>query len=670
MNTFFGTDYYPEHWSEERWETDARLMAEMGVSVVRLGEFSWHAFEPEEGRYQFDWLDRAIDVLAGHGIRVILGTPTAAPPAWLIKRHPDYLPVDDHGVRRAFGGRHHDCQSAPGYRASVRALVTAMAEHYAEHPAVIGWQIDNELGNSHDDLCYCESCQAAFRRWLQERYLTIDRLNAAWGTVFWSQTYNSFDEIPAPALTPNVHNPSHVLAWKRFCSDLIVSFLEEQAQILRRICPRHLITHNFMGFSPKTDYYDLAQKVDVVSDDRYPTGFYLPEDYTWVRTPAAFDLTRSFKDQNFWVMEMQSGPTGTRMIGETPRPGELALWAATAVAHGADSVVWFRWRSCLFGPEQFWYGILPHSGQPGRRYEELKRLIAQLRPIMEDVAGICTRGQAAILFDFNQWWALQEQPLHPRLDYVRMLCSWYEAFYRQNLPVDFCGPDADLSRYRLVIAPLTQLCGPELRQRLTQFVRQGGTAVLTYRAAIKDEENVCREDGEPPCGLNELIGGYVRDFNCLYHDQPIDLYWAEGRRSQAALWQDELQVTTAEVAARAGLPGEEPAPVITVNRYGRGAAWYVGTELAAQDLRALVGSMARQSGLEPTGRSEEQVELRVREGRKNDYLFALNSTPVEQRCELAPQWQPMDGCDSAAVPPFGVRLWYRPKEAAGGHTAS
>ena len=662
MNSFFGVDYYPEHWPESRWETDAQLMREMGIDAVRLGEFSWHKFEPREGEYHFEWMDRAIGVLAAHGIRVILGTPTAAPPAWMIQAYPEYLPMDANGVRRAFGGRHHDCQSSEGYRRSVRRLVTAMAEHYAGHPSVIAWQIDNELGNSHENLCFCPSCEKAFQAWLAQRYGTVDRLNEAWGTVFWSQSYNAFDEIPAPRLTPNVHNPSHVLAWRRFCSDLVLSFFDEQAEIIRRLCPGVPVTHNFMGFASKTDYFKLAERVDVVSDDRYPTGFYLPAEYGWARTPAAFDLTRGFKQQNFWVMEMQSGPSGTQMIGETPRPGELALWAATAVAHGADSVVWFRWRSCLFGPEQFWHGVLPHSGRPNRRYGELQRFIALMRPVLDDISGVYTPGEAAIVFDFNQWWALLEQPLHPQLDYIRTLCQWHEAFFRQNLAVDFCGPDADWSGYKLVVAPLMQLCGGERERKLREYVAGGGALVLGYRSAIKDEENVCRADGEPPCGLNDLAGGFVEDFSCHYRSAPVSLRWQDGRASEGTIWQDRLALTTAQTLAQAAGPDEAFAPAVTRSDACGGPVWYVGTELCSGDLSALVASMAERCGLHAAGVSPQGLEVRVRRGRKRDYLFALNASGEAQAFSPAGEWLPLDGEDSFSVPRFGVRLWYREKE--------
>lgn len=262
MNIHFGADYYPEHWPEERWETDAKLMREMGIDVVRVAEFAWQKLEPSEGRFDFSWLDRSLEILAKQGIRAVIGTPTATPPAWIIERNPEILPTDSRGVRRSFGGRHHDCQSNAVYRAHARRIVEAMSRHFKSTPNVVGWQIDNELGNSHDDFCHCDSCRAAFQGWLLKKYGSIGELNRRWGTVFWSQTYDEFSQIPTPAITPVItHNPSLLLDWKRFHSDLIVDFAEAQEKIIRANAPGQFITHNFMGFFDLINYFEDRKSV-------------------------------------------------------------------------------------------------------------------------------------------------------------------------------------------------------------------------------------------------------------------------------------------------------------------------------------------------------------------------------------------------------------------------
>ncbi len=657
MKPFFGVDYYPEHWPRERWEEDAVLMRELGITVVRMGEFAWAKFEPELGTFDFTWMDDAIALLERYGIRTILGTPTAAPPAWMIRERPEYLPVDSYGVRRGFGGRHHDCQSNAGYRQEVRRIVTAMAKHYAHNPAVIGWQVDNELGNSHDDLCFCSSCTAAFQTWLEKKYQTIADLNAAWGTVFWSQTYRTFQEISAPSITPNVHNPSLLLDWKRFCSDLVVDFQQEQITILRSFCPGHIITHNFMGFAPKADEYDLARSLDVVSNDQYPTGFFQPDDTRWAEQPAALDFIRGTKQQNFWMMELQSGGSGTDMLGEAPRPGELMLWAANAVAHGADSIVWFRWRTCCFGPEQYWHGILPHNGLPNRRFRELRETVIKLAPVLEDIAGVYTAAEAAVVFDYNAWWAFQIQPNHRDFDYRRMACRWYEGLYQQNIPVDFTGVQADWSAYRLLIVPYLYLCDDALCERLKSYVKQGGSLILTYRSLVKNQNSTCFMQGQIPHQFTDVIGAEIDEYSCLYRGEKLTLAWHDGHTAEAVVWQDILHPTTAQILAKAGLTADEREPAVLVNRYGKGRVWYIGTELCEKDREAITAEAAAHCGLTAYGQSGRDVEIRLRRGRGQDYLFVLNATDQEQPFILPPGWALDD--DHPVVRPFGVRIFNR-----------
>lgn len=398
MGIHFGVDYYPEHWPRERWETDAKLMQEMGVQVVRMAEFSWFKMEPAEGEFHFEWLEEAVALLDKYGIKSILGTPTAAPPAWIIEKNPEIQPIDRQGRRRHFGGRHHDCQSNQTYRAHIKRFVTAMSQKFADNPGVIGWQIDNELGNSHGDLCMCDSCKARFQKWLEEKYKTIEALNDAWGTAFWSQGYNSFSQVSTPLITAVGENPSAMLDWKCFCSDLIVDFAKWQADIIRENCPKHFITHNYMCFDNKVDYYDLGELLDFVSNDIYPAGH-------WQKQPhqpeselaASHDVIRGYKKKPFWMMEQQSGMAGWEIMGRALEPGQMSAWAMQSVAHGADAVVFFRWRTCAMGTEQYWHGILGHSGNPGRIYREAKQLTHTFAKYMDEFEGSMPNPEVAIV---------------------------------------------------------------------------------------------------------------------------------------------------------------------------------------------------------------------------------------------------------------------------------
>jgi len=647
----FGADYYPEHWPRERWETDAKLMRDMGLQVVRMAEFAWHKMEPEKGKFCFDWLDDAIALLGSYGIVTILGTPTAAPPAWLVEELPEVLPIDSQGQQKGFGGRHHDCQSNQAYRGHIRRLVRAMAEHFKNNPYVIGWQIDNELGNSHWDLCMCDSCRAAFQNWLEKKYGTIGALNEAWGTVFWSQTYNSFAEVPVPRKTPTVHNPSLLLDWRRFCSDLVINFQKEQINILREVCPHQQITHNLMGFYDKTNYFQMAQDLDFSSSDQYPTGYYFdaPGQLPY-EVAACMDITRCFRNENFWMMEMQSGPTGGGVIGQMPRPGQLQLWTTQAVAHGADTIVYFRWRTCLFGTEQFWHGILPHNGVPGRRYEELKRAIATLTPVMDDTHGIVNKARVAILYSYDQNWALKIQPQHPQLAYIQQVQQYYRAFYRLNIPVDFIPENADFSQYDLVLAPLQYLMTPTLEKKLEDYTAQGGHLLLTMRTGVKNWDNVCMDHSPLPGNLSRVIGAVVEDYDSLIWEETGMRYGEYC--ANAHKWSDILTCTTGKPLAvyTDGFAAGKPA--VVENQFGKGTAYYVGTELDPAILYPFAEMLAKQAGVQGHGQTSESVELTVRAGVQNDYLFVMNHGAVEQQVSVPAGW----GEDTVCLKPYEVKI--------------
>ena len=660
---YFGADYYPEHWPEERWPTDARLMQEMGLTVVRMGEFSWARFEPRLGEFDFTWLDKAIALLEQHGIKSIIGTPTATPPAWIIEQSPEILPVDSQGRVRGFGGRHHDCQSNPVYRAHIRRLVSAMAEHYAENPGVIGWQIDNELGNSHADLCHCRSCRHSFQKWLEGKYKTVDVLNQAWGTAFWSQTYDHFGQIPTPMILPvdNGHNPSHALDWKRFCSDLIVDFQQLQIDLIRQACPDHFITHNFMGFADKVNYFDLAEPLEFSSHDQYPMGFFHnnPPWQVSAQLSAALDLMRATKQKPFWIMEQQSGPAGWTTTGRTPKPGQLRLWTAHSIAHGADSIVYFRWRTCIFGTEEYWHGILPHSGQPGRRYSELQETVQQLQPVLDQLQGSMPGAEMAIIYSYDQKWAFDIQPHHPDLAYIKQVMGYYGAFYQRNIPVDFISEDADLSGYKLVVAPLQFLTCQTLTQRMSDYVQAGGQLVLTMRSGVKDMNNVCLCDGELPGPLSDLLGLEILDYESL-RETDVSVCWLEsGKQHIAAKWADIVTLHGAKALAEYASEYYAGTPAVTVNNKGSGKAYYVASELDETGMAELAQTLCQASDLAGLGESQLGVELTRRQNDQHVFLFALNHSNEQACLELDSAWQPLLG--GLELAPYDFAIFRKPR---------
>lgn len=657
-NIHFGVDYYPEHWERERWDVDAKLMQDMGIQVVRMAEFSWHKLEPTEGNYDFAWLDEAIELLAGYGIKTVMGTPSAAPPAWMIQKYPDILPMDREGRVRGFGGRHHDCQSNPTYREKIRAMVTALAKHYGENPNVIGWQPDNELGNSHLDLCTCDNCRRSFQSWLKKKYQTTDRLNAAWGTAFWSQEYNDFSEVVTPKITVTGENPSTMLDWRRFCSDLVVDFLKEQTDIIRRYAKNQFITHNYMGFADKVDYYKLGELLDFVSHDQYPGGYYLnkfPHEENHILA-ATLDVVRSYKNQPFWLMEQQSGITGWETMGRAPAPGQLSAWTLQSIAHGADAIVFFRWRACAMGTEQYWHGILPHSGNPGRRYEELKTTIRTMQPIMEKMQGSMPKPQAGIVFSFEQDYAFQIQPHHNELTYIGQVLKYYKALYDQNIPVDFVPEHGDFSQYKLLIAPLQYLMYPELEDKYMDYVKNGGHLILTMRTGVKDVHNLCMTEQELPGRLSELAGIEVLDYDCL-RDTHVEVSY-QGKTMQANIWSDLMRLApeTDTIASYASefYAGEA---CMTSHPYGDGICYYIGTEPGEELMQAVMKDICNAAGAAKLSEPVEEVEFMTRENAQTRWLFAMNHSAQQKHFTVPEGYEMVKGETAGTLQGYEVQIF-------------
>ncbi len=664
MSIHFGVAYYPEHWPRERWETDAKLMQEMGVQVVRMAEFSWFKMEPQEGLFQFEWLEEAVALLNQYGIKTILGTPTAAPPAWMIEKNPEIQPIDHHGRRRYFGGRHHNCHSNKAYRVHIKRFVTAYAQRFAENPGVIGWQIDNELGNSHEDLCMCGSCRLQFQRWLAVKYRTIEALNDAWGTAFWSQGYHRFSQIIPPLITAAGENPSALLDWKCYCSDLIVNFAKWQADIIREYCPNQFITHNYMGFNQKVNYYDLGTLLDFVSNDSYPAGY-------WQKTPhqpdseiaASYDVVRGYKKKPFWMMEQQAGIAGWEYMARAPKPGQMAAWAMQSVAHGADSILFFRWRTCAMGTEQFWHGILGHSGNPGRTYQEAKTLIQTFAPYMDEFEGAMPNPQVAIVHSFRQNYAFDIQPNHPELRYVEHLNKYYKALYEKKIPVDFVQGMDDLTNYKLVIAPLQYLMNPRLEQHYMEYVKNGGHLVLTMRTGVKDETNLCMTDMELPGRLGELCGIEIPEYDCLLGKKGGILY---GKKEYVIeKWCDIITLQGASLIAEYSTSFYKQSPAITEHMYGEGVAWYVGTEPGKELMEDLMAYFAKASDIETLGAAADGVEMMTRESDDKVWLFVINHTRDEQVYHLHDRYTLLEGEKEEFLNPYEIQLHVKTKHKKG-----
>lgn len=469
MRRTLGTCYYPEHWPREMWAQDARRMAETGLTWVRIGEFAWSRLEPQPGRYEFGWLDDAIAVLGNAGLRVVLGTPTATPPRWMIGRHPDMLAVDAEGRPRKFGSRRHYCFSHEGYRQDCAAIVSRLAERYGANPHVAAWQTDNEYGCHDTTISYSDAARRAFRIWLRNRYPgagndgDIAALNAAWGNVFWSMEYDEFDQIDLPNLTVTEPNPSHVLAFRRFSSDQVVAFNRMQAEIIRRHSTAP-IAHNYMGRITEFDHFKVGADLDIASWDSYPLGFLEDRVGAGPAHQRAFarqgdpdfqafhhDLYRAVGRGRWWVMEQQPGPVNWAPHNPGPLPGMVRLWSWEAFAHGAEAVCYFRWRQAPFAQEQLHSGLLRPDGVDAPGMAEARQVAQEIRDA-PDVAK--ARAAVGLVFDYDADFAWATQPHGAGLSYFGLVFDTYRALRALGLSVDILQPDCrDFAGYRLILAP-------------------------------------------------------------------------------------------------------------------------------------------------------------------------------------------------------------------------
>ena len=510
-----GVCYYPEQWDEALWADDARRMREAGITRVRIGEFAWSRIEPQPGRFAWEWFDRAVEALAAEGHGVILGTPTATPPKWLIDRMPDMVPVGRDGRPRGFGSRRHYCFSHAGYRQEAKRITRALAERYGHHPAVVAWQTDNEYGCHDTVLSYSAAARDAFRAWLATRYASIDALNAAWGNVFWSMEYRSFDAVDLPNLTVTEANPAHWLAFRRFSSDQVIAFNRAQVEIIRAHSPGRDVVHNAMGFSTDYDHHALGRDLDALGWDSYPLGFL--EQFPFSEADklrfarqghpdiAAFhhDLYRGCTaDERWWVLEQQPGPVNWARYNPAPLPGMVKLWTIEAAAHGAELVSYFRWRQAPFGQEQMHAGLLRPDSAPAPGLAEAieaSAILGELGPVGAPVR------HAALAFAYDAEWVTDIQPQGQGCSALWAAFACYGALRRLGLNVDIVQPDAALDGYSLVVVPCLPIVPRELVGALE---RHSGQIVIGPRSASRTEDFAITE-GCLPGSLSHLICGNV-----------------------------------------------------------------------------------------------------------------------------------------------------------------
>jgi len=621
---WFGVDYYPEHWPKSRWKVDAKLISKAGFNVVRLAEFAWCRLEPSPGRFDFSWLDEIIGELAEKGIKVVLGTPTAAPPPWLVRLYPDILPVSYQGHRMPPVARRHYCPNNPNYLKATERIVRALAEHYKDEPNVIGYQIDNELSLG-DEYCYCQHCIRLFREWLKRKYGDIDELNKAYGTIFWSHEYGDWTEIYPPAPPFDMCNRGLALDWLRFRSESFIKFLELQAKIIRSVSPDKKITTNLMGLFPGIDYYELSRRLDFPSWDCYPKFCHADYDPAWVA--MLHDATRCMgKDRSYWVMELQAGPTDGyhgHPIGVTPEPGELRKWAYQAIAHGANGVVYFRWRTVCFGKEQYWHGILNHDGEVNRRYLEVKCLGEELRKISDLIAGTKYQSDVGLMFSYEALWATLIERGYYSMGYHDQVLSLYKGFWLRGINVDVISPNENFMRYKVLLTPFLYLTSKSLIKKLKEYVHNGGILIATARTSVKDEYNRVYSDGLPG-GLIDLFGMKVTDYTYLPAERKANIV-VDGKVIRAVGWLEELTPSSAQVLGVHDYKWLKGKAAVTINRYGKGYAVYIGSFPSTDIANHIVGALIKRGIIRPLVRIEgDHLELTVKEGSDYKLVFLIN----------------------------------------------
>ncbi|QKM57379.1 Beta-galactosidase [Burkholderia glumae] len=622
-----GVCYYPEQWPREQWASDARRMAELGLGCVRIAEFAWSRMEPEPQRYCWDWLDEAIDTLARHGLRIVLGTPTASPPKWLVERHPEILPVGADGQAWQFGSRRHYDVSSEVYREHCLRIVDAMARRYGNHPAVIAWQTDNELGCHNTLPSYTRAALAGFRRWLAARYGEIATLNRAWGNVFWSMEYRSFDEIELPRHTPTDANPAHRLDFMRFQSDEVARFHALQVERIRAHSPGRDVLHNFMGFFTEFDHYAFARAgLDVAGWDSYPVPRteVLPLDEgdkrRWARTGhpdvSAFshDLYRAIGRGRMWVMEQQAGPVNWGPYNPVPHAGAVRLWTWEAFAHGAELVSYFRWRQYPHAQEQLHSGLNTPDDRLSAGGREVARVAAELATL--DPALTNARpapARVALLFDYEADWMIRIQPHGADFDYQQHVFDWYRALRELGLDVDLVAASADLDGYALVVAPSL----PVVPDGLVEQVKRGaGHWLFGPRSGSRTAEFAI-VPGLAPGPLREVLPARIEQVESL-RPSLAPRVSIDGVEGHAVKWRDHIE-DSGEVEVLASFDDGVPALV------AHGRVMYAPACFDPTVLRAVIVRSVRAAGL-PVQALPEGLRLR----RRGRLTFALNygATPV------------------------------------------
>ena len=630
---WLGVDYYPEQWDASLLEQDLDTIVELGCNVIRIAEFSWHLMEKQEGQYDFSFFDRVIEKAKERNLKVIMGTPTATIPAWLAKKHPDILSEFEGGKKRAFGGRHVYCFNSPHMYAYSEKIIRELVEHYKDEESIVAWQIDNEIGHEGSDVCYCENCQKAFQTYLSKKFAgDMDALNETYGTTFWSQEYNTFDEIPTPSETITTHNPALRQDWERFRSQSIVDFMAFQAKLIKEISPEAVVMHDFPGggLGKHVDYSKVAKTLDQAAYNNYPVWGGQKEPIAPHEIAFALDYIRGLKGENFWITEAIMGAQGHDVTGFLPRPNQAKMWSYQSMAHGADSLMYFRYRGATKGAEQFCYGIIDADNVKRRKFYEVQSFfhdIIKYREAMEAPV----KNEAAIVYDYDSLASFRIQRQSILLDPAAEMQKFYKAFYDQNVGVDVIPEDREFSSYKVVILPQMIITKPEMEEKVEAFVKNGGTVIVTYRHAVKDADNNVPFGETLPVHYNALAGLTVEETESLQDYDAFPVVGSgvfEGVEGTGGIFRDMIKVQDAEVLFRYADAFCQEFAAVTRKQTGRGTLYYVGCGLEEKITKLLMEQVMRDCHFQMVP-SEEGLEIVTRGNEKQKVTMYINHNAKE-----------------------------------------
>ncbi|HKX62267.1 MAG TPA: beta-galactosidase [Verrucomicrobiae bacterium] len=639
----FGVDYYPEHWvfpfagtaeePEARWARDVELMIEAGVNVVRMGEFAWGLFEPEEGKYDFAWMLRAMDLFQKGGIKVVLGTPTAAPPIWLARKHPEILPIDENGQLFHEGTRRGYCMNSDVYWDFSRRIIRAMATALGKHPSLVAWQIDNGLGGHQTEASFNEETRRDWSAWLKAKYETVERLNQMMGGRFWGQVVTRFEDVPMPMRAPTLHNPALVVDWKRFCSDTIVAFARMQADLLKELTPDIPVTQNLRALSRDFDHFDMAEVIDFVSVD---SNAAIQEKCS--QLACEIDMMRSLKkagirtpggDYGFWVIEQKAGNVDWQEVNSLVRPGVVRMFTYQLISRGATGVLYFLWRQPRIGSEKFYGGVLSHDGRGTNRvYQEIKQVGLELKKLAPALQNTRVQAEACILLTHDNDWSIRytRQP-NKHFNQREHIQLFYNALHDRNIPVDFARPTEDLSKYKIVVAPSLQLMAGGEADLLKLYVQGGGTLVGTFNTGLIDEHHISPDSGYPH-DLGDLFGLEVSEFDALPpgEENHITLKgsFSATQLHPARLWCDIIEPKGCTVIGTYAKDFYAGRAAVTTHQFGSGRAIYLGSMSHQAFYYDLVVWLRQLCGINPLLKVPDQVEVSMRTDGKKKVFFLIN----------------------------------------------